>query len=169
MWRQGGLFSEIEYDDGVHLGSSLLLTHGQGLYGDQVFLHPPGISLLLLPFSVTSTWFGQPAMFALTRRVTVVVSAAVAGLVAYIVMRAGSSRRAILAGGSQRYPHRAFGRPVDDKRVGAEDYGRDRQAITNRRSTVLCATRTAASHACIEPSRRGRDPQTAQTLRRVAR
>lgn len=99
MWRQGGLFSDIEYDDGVHLGSSLLLAHGHALYGNQVFLHPPGISLLLLPFSWASAWFGQPTMFALTRLVTVVVSAAVAGLVSYIVRRASSSRRAVLAGG----------------------------------------------------------------------
>lgn len=99
MWRQGGLFSDIEYDDGVHFGSSLLLAHGHGLYGSQVFLHPPGISLILLPFSWASIWFGQPAMFALTRVLTILVSAAGAGLVCYIVGRAGSSRRAVLAGG----------------------------------------------------------------------
>jgi hypothetical protein len=98
LWRQGGLFSDIEYDDGVHLGSSLLLAHGHALYRDQVFLHPPGISLLLLPFSWASCWLGQPAVFALTRLVTVMASAGVAGLLTYIVWRASSPRRALLAG-----------------------------------------------------------------------
>jgi alpha-1,2-mannosyltransferase len=96
--RQGGLFSDIEYDDGVHLGSSLLIAHGHVLYRDQVFLHPPGISLLLLPFAWASAWVGQPTAFALTRLTTVVVSAAVAGLLTYLVRRGSSSRRALLAG-----------------------------------------------------------------------
>jgi alpha-1,2-mannosyltransferase len=99
LWRQGGLFSDIEYDDGVHLGSSLLLSHGHVLYRDQVFLHPPGISLLLMPFGWASAWVGQPAAFALARLTTVVVSAAGAGLVTCIIRRGGSSRRALLAGG----------------------------------------------------------------------
>ena len=98
MWRQGGLFSDIEYDDGVHLGSSLLLAHGHALYRDQVFLHPPGISLLLLPFSWASGWWGQPIAFALARLVTVAVSAATAGLVTFIVLRASTTRRGLLAG-----------------------------------------------------------------------
>ena len=98
LWRQGGLFSDIEYDDGVHFGSSLLLTHGQVLYRDQVFLHPPGISIVLLPFSWASAWIGQPDAFALTRLTTIAVSAAVAGLLTYIVRRGCSSRRAFLAG-----------------------------------------------------------------------
>jgi alpha-1,2-mannosyltransferase len=98
LWRQGGLFSDIEYDDGVHLGSSLLLAHGHVLYRNQVFLHPPGISLLLLPFAWASAWIGQPMAFALTRLTTVAVSAAVAGSLTYIVRRHGSSRRALLAG-----------------------------------------------------------------------
>jgi hypothetical protein len=98
LWRQGGPFSDIEYDDGVHLASSLLLVHGHALYRDQVFLHPPGISLLLLPFASASAWLGQPLTFALTRVLTVGVSAVGTGLVAYIVARAGSSRRAVIAG-----------------------------------------------------------------------
>ena len=98
LWRQGGLFSDIEYDDGVHFGSSLLLAHGHALYRNQVFLHPPGISLLLLPFSWASEWFGQSTTFALTRLTTVAVSAAVAGLLTYIVRRGGSFRRALVAG-----------------------------------------------------------------------
>jgi alpha-1,2-mannosyltransferase len=99
LWRQGGVFSDIEYDDGVHLGSSLLLAHGHALYRNQVFLHPPGISLLLLPFSWASAWFGQPSVFAVTRLVTVVVSGAVAGLATYVVGRGSSWRRALLGGG----------------------------------------------------------------------
>jgi alpha-1,2-mannosyltransferase len=98
LWRQGGLFNDIEYDDGVHLGSSLLLAHGQVLYRNQVFLHPPGISLLLLPFSWAAAWLGQPAAFALTRLVTVGVSAAGAGLVTYVVGRSTSRLRAVVAG-----------------------------------------------------------------------
>jgi alpha-1,2-mannosyltransferase len=99
MSRQGGLFSDIEYDDGVHLGSSVLLVHGHVLYRDQLFLHPPGISLLLLPFAWASSWVGQATALALTRLTTVAVAAAVAGLLTYIVRRDSSRRRALLAGG----------------------------------------------------------------------
>jgi hypothetical protein len=98
IWRQGGLFSDIEYDDGVHLGSSLLLAHGHALYRNQVFLQPPGISLLLLPFAFAARWLGEADTFGLTRLVTVAVSAAVAGLATYVVQRSTSTRRAMLAG-----------------------------------------------------------------------
>ena len=99
MLRQGGLSSDIEYDDGVHLGSSVLLVHGHLLYRDQLFLHPPGISLLLLPFAWIASWLGQPTAFALTRLTTIAVAAAVAGLLTCLVRRDSSWRRALLAGG----------------------------------------------------------------------
>ncbi len=92
------MFNDIEYDDGVHLGSSLLLAHGHLLYRDDVFLHPPGISILLLPFAAVSSWLGQPTAFALARLAAIVVSAVNTGLLVRIVARSQPLSRAVAAG-----------------------------------------------------------------------
>jgi len=50
LLRSGGLFSGIEYDDGVYLSSAALLVSGHLPYTEFTLLHPPGIAVLLAPF-----------------------------------------------------------------------------------------------------------------------
>ena len=50
LLRTGGLFSGIEYDDGVYLSSAALLVSGHLPYTEFTLLHPPGIAILLAPF-----------------------------------------------------------------------------------------------------------------------
>ncbi len=50
LLRTGGLFSGVQYDDGVYLWSAALLVSGHLPYLDFTFLHPPGIALAMTPF-----------------------------------------------------------------------------------------------------------------------
>src|SRR5579862_545272 len=47
----GYLAHRTWYDDGVYMGAATRLSHGVVPYRDFVFLHPPGIILLLTPFA----------------------------------------------------------------------------------------------------------------------
>src|SRR5690242_2102026 len=49
--HSGGLFGVDTYDDGVHYASALAWVHGRWPYRDFLFMHPPGIVLLLAPFA----------------------------------------------------------------------------------------------------------------------
>src|SRR6476661_2472269 len=50
--RGGGLFGLGNYDDGVYYAAGTALLHGLIPYRDYLFLHPPGIVLLLAPFGL---------------------------------------------------------------------------------------------------------------------
>lgn len=59
----GHLSAHDEYDDGVYFASSLQLIHGALPYRDFVFIQPPMISVLLLPFAALSFLTGTaPAL-----------------------------------------------------------------------------------------------------------
>jgi hypothetical protein len=96
LWWEitAGVFVLKEYDDGVYYRAAVLLQEGGALYRDQVFVHPPGLPLLLLPTAWLGEGVGDSWGFVLARALLVVVSTAVAvGLTLHIRRIAG------LAGG----------------------------------------------------------------------
>jgi alpha-1,2-mannosyltransferase len=56
----GGLYAMGNYDDGVHYAVAMGLVHGLLPYRDFLFLHPPGIALLLAPFAELADLIGEP-------------------------------------------------------------------------------------------------------------
>ncbi len=50
----GSAQSGVGYDDGILLGSAIRLIHGDFPYSSFVFLHPPGISVLMSPVAALS-------------------------------------------------------------------------------------------------------------------
>lgn len=71
----------VDYDEGVYVTGALLLAKGLLPYRDFVFLHPPGIVLFLLPWTVGGPLFALQA----ARIVSSVLGAANATLVARLV------------------------------------------------------------------------------------
>jgi alpha-1,2-mannosyltransferase len=56
----GGLYAAGNYDDGVHYAVAMGLVHGLLPYRDFLFLHAPGIALLLAPFAALADVIGEP-------------------------------------------------------------------------------------------------------------
>jgi alpha-1,2-mannosyltransferase len=60
-------FVSLEYDDGVHFFAAELLTVGRIPYDDFVFVQPPGVIILLLPFAGLAHIVGDSVGFVLAR------------------------------------------------------------------------------------------------------
>jgi hypothetical protein len=58
----GNLGHRIWYDDGVYMGAATRFSHGVVPYRDFVFLHPPGIILLLTPFAFVGRAVGTASV-----------------------------------------------------------------------------------------------------------
>ena len=62
LLTSGGFDSVLGYDDGVYFGAATAFVHGLVPYKDFVMVHPPGILLILAPFSllakITTDAFG---------------------------------------------------------------------------------------------------------------
>ena len=84
--RGGGLFGRIGYDGAVYYASASALAHGYLPYRDFLLLHPPGITLALLPFAALGRVFGDPYAYALARLAWFGFGAASTALV-YVVVR----------------------------------------------------------------------------------
>lgn len=94
----GGFHSAIEYDDGVHYGSALLLLHGQVPYRDFVFLQPPGITLTMTPFALLGILSGSSSLgFVFARIATACVAGLTAVLLGRFVTRESSYPRGLAA------------------------------------------------------------------------
>ncbi len=65
--RGGGLFGRVGYDGSVYYASAAALAHGFLPYRDFLLLHPPGITLALLPFAALGRLIGDPYAYALAR------------------------------------------------------------------------------------------------------
>ena len=65
--RGGGLFGRIGYDGSVYYASAAALAHGLLPYRDFLLLHPPGITLALLPFAVLGRLVGDADAYAVAR------------------------------------------------------------------------------------------------------
>jgi hypothetical protein len=67
----GGVY---DYDDGVYFGAAVRLAHGAMPYRDFVFVHPPGIALLLAPLALLGRVIGTSDALGVARLLTAVVS-----------------------------------------------------------------------------------------------
>ena len=85
------------YDDGVHLATALRLTAFSLPYRDYVFLHPPGIAVLLWPLGVVGRVFGEQDALVLGRMLMTVVSVTNVVLVGALLRRRGAA--AMFVGG----------------------------------------------------------------------
>ena len=63
----GGLYAMGNYDDGVHYAVAMGLVHGLLPYRDFLFLHPPGIALVLAPFASLADLVGEPQAMLVAR------------------------------------------------------------------------------------------------------
>lgn len=85
----GSADSGLGYDDGILLGSSIRLIHGDLPYSSFLFLHPPGISILMAPIAAVGIIAGSSTALMLARVVTLLVVIANAVLVASVVRQRG--------------------------------------------------------------------------------
>lgn len=101
-WHLGGGLVGLRgyhgYDEGVYFTSALSLSHGLVPYRDFLFLHPPGITVALLPFAAMTHWTSDSTGFMTARVAFMLVGAANAVLVTRIALRWGT-RAAVVAGG----------------------------------------------------------------------
>lgn len=86
-----------EYDDGVYIGAALRLMHGALPYRDFVFLHPPGIVLIVAPLASLAGVIGSGAVLSISREITIVVSSANPVLAGLAMRHRG--RRAMMTAG----------------------------------------------------------------------
>jgi Predicted integral membrane protein len=96
--RGGGLRGILAYDDGVYFGAADALLSGRLPYQDFVFLHPPGVLLVLAPFAALGRLTSDPVGLAAARVAFMAVGAVNAVLVYSVARRAGRVA-ALTAGG----------------------------------------------------------------------
>jgi len=78
------------YDDGVHVGTALRLTQLALPYRDYVFLHPPGIAVLLAPVALIGRVTSEQWALVLARVLTAFVVVANVALVGYLLRKRGA-------------------------------------------------------------------------------
>ncbi|CAM8647167.1 Glycosyltransferase family 87 [Acidimicrobiia bacterium] len=78
------------YDDGVHVGTALRLTQLALPYRDYVFLHPPGIAVLLTPIALIGRVTSEQWALVLARLLTAIVVVANVALVGYLLRKRGA-------------------------------------------------------------------------------
>ena len=87
------------YDSGVYLAATIHLISGVLPYKDFTFVQPPGILLLMSPVGVFSRIFGTHDGLILARVVSSIVTAANAGLLAWLVRHRGRLAMMLAGGG----------------------------------------------------------------------
>jgi len=90
-----GLSSYGRYDDGVYYTAADALSFGRVPYRDFILLHPPGLVLLLLPFTLLGRLTSDPTGLAAARVAFMVLGAVSAVLVFRVVRRWGWAQGAI--------------------------------------------------------------------------
>jgi len=94
----GTLRAAQGYDDGVHLAVAQRLLAGVLPYRDEVFLHPPGIAVLLSPFAALAGPLGDSWSLGLARIAFMLLGSVNAMLVAWILARRGILASAVGGG-----------------------------------------------------------------------
>jgi alpha-1,2-mannosyltransferase len=85
----GGLHFFGRYDDGVYYTAAEALTFGHVPYRDFVLLHPPGLTLVLVPFAALGRLTSDPTGMAVGRLVFMAIGALNAVLIALLAKRWG--------------------------------------------------------------------------------
>ncbi len=98
-WYPHTLLGVMEYDDGVYYGAAKLLLHGELPYSDYTIVHPPVVSLLMLPPALFGQVFGDPAGMAAARVLMQVVACLNVLLVYRLALRLGPTVPALVAAG----------------------------------------------------------------------
>ncbi len=93
--RGGGLTGLGNYDDGVYYATGTALLHGVLPYRDYLFLHPPGIVLLLAPFGLFGLAGHDPTGLAAARFAWMVLGMINTVLVARILRPIGLLEAAV--------------------------------------------------------------------------
>jgi hypothetical protein len=93
----GGIRGIYHYDDGVYFSAAQHLIAGVLPYRDFVFVHPPGVMLLLAPIAALARLIGDNWAFVFARVLVTLIGATSAVLVAVLLRRYG--RGAALTGG----------------------------------------------------------------------
>jgi alpha-1,2-mannosyltransferase len=103
-----GLWGDLGYDDGVYYGAAAALVHGALPYRDVLFLHPPGIIILLSPFAAIGALTNDATGMAIARCAFIALGVANALLVARLASTHSRSA-GILAGVLYAVWHAAAG------------------------------------------------------------
>lgn len=82
-----GLTGVIGYDDGVYYSASALLLDGRVPYRDFLLLHPPVVTIVLLPFVALGRWLGDPVGLAAGRLAFVAIGTVSALMVWWLARR----------------------------------------------------------------------------------
>ena len=90
LHRGGGWSGTLPYDSAVYFVSSINLLHGTLPYRDFLFLHPPGIALVLAPFAALSTALGEPLAFTIAKISWMVIGGINAALCGVILRHRGT-------------------------------------------------------------------------------
>src|SRR5262245_8156276 len=90
----GGIRGIYHYDDGVYFSAAQHLIAGVLPYRDFVFVHPPGVILLLAPFAALARLIGDNWAFVFARVLITLIGSTSAALVAVLLRRYG--RAAVL-------------------------------------------------------------------------
>lgn len=98
LLRMGGFHHLMGYDEGVYFGSSTGMVAGLLPYRDFVFVHPPGVLVLLSPFASLSHLTSDTTGWTAARLAIMCVGAANAMLV-YLIAHRVSLVAAIVGGG----------------------------------------------------------------------
>jgi alpha-1,2-mannosyltransferase len=108
LWQltKPGFFSF--YDSGIYLAASIHFISGSIPYRYFVFVHPPGILLLMSPVALISRIFGSHDGFVVARMVSAVVTASNATLLAWLVRYRGRTAMLIAGGGLALLPVASF-------------------------------------------------------------
>lgn len=96
---RGGPFGIFGYDAGVYYTSAAALIHGRTPYADFVLLHPPALTLAIVPFAALGAITSDPTGFLVGTIAFNAIGALNAVLVVLVARRAGVGRIASLAGG----------------------------------------------------------------------
>jgi len=87
--RPGFLLGINEYDEGTDFGSAIRLVHGALPYRDFIMVHPPGITLLMVPVALATKAIGTDYGLAVARVVTALASAAAVPLAGLLIRHRG--------------------------------------------------------------------------------
>jgi alpha-1,2-mannosyltransferase len=87
LLSRGGLLGVIGYDPGVYYSSAAAITFGRLPYDDYVLLHPPGLSLVLVPFALVGRLTTDHTGFVVANIAFCLLGALNAGLVVVVARR----------------------------------------------------------------------------------